>query len=89
MYRLLQLHDFLSLHDYFQHRNRSARLIRTVLITLHVYKKSVKIHVIQTHVVKMLSVKPRTIVPFVFAFQDMLEILIHFVKNVRFVIMSS
>ena len=72
----------------FQHQNLNVLLIRNVLTTLHVYKKSVKIHVIQTHVVKMLSVKPRTIVPFVFAFQDMLEILIHFVKNVRFVIMS-
>ena len=72
----------------FQHQNLNVLLIRNVLTTLHVYKKSVKILVIQTHVVKMLSAKPRTIVPFVFAFQDILEILIYFVKKVRFVIMS-
>ena len=86
---LLKLHEFLSLHDYFQHQNRNARLIRTVLTTLHVYKRNVKIHVIQTLAVKMPNVKPKTIGPFVFAFQDILEIHIHFVKNVRFLELNS
>ena len=54
-----------------------------------VSKRNVKIHVIQTLVVKMLNAKPKIIGPFVFAFQDILEIHIHFVKNVRFLELNS
>ena len=76
----------LSTHDFFQHQNLNALLIRNALTTLHVYKRNVKIHVTPILVAKMLNVKPRIIVQFVFVFRDILEIPIHFVKNVRITI---
>ena len=72
----------------FQHQNLNVSLIRNVLTTLHAYKKSVKIHVMPIHVAKMPNVRQRIIEPYVSVFQDLLEILIHFVKNVRLIFTS-
>ena len=69
----------------FQHQNLNVLLIRNVLTTLHAYKKSVKTHVMPIHVAKMPNVRQRIIELYVSVFQDLLEILIHFVKNVRLI----
>ena len=74
---------------FFQHRNRSARLIRNARPTLHVYKKSVKTHVTRIHVDETPNVKSKTIVLFVFVYLDMSEIHTHSVKNVRFILFRS
>ena len=70
----------------FQHQNLNVLLIRNVLTTLHVYKKNVKIHVMHIHVAKMQNVRQKIIELYVSVFQDLSEILIHFVKNVRLIL---
>ena len=74
---------------FFQHQSRSARLIRNARPTLHVYKKSVKTHVTRIHVDATPNVQSKIIVPFVFAYLDLLEIHTHSVKNVRFILVHS
>ena len=67
----------------FQHQNLNARPIQNALITLHVYKKSVKIHVILILVVEMQNARQKIIEQYVFVSMDMLEIHTLSVKNVR------
>ena len=73
----------------FQHQNLSVLLTRNALTTLHVYKKNVKIHAMPIHVAKMPNVRLKIIEPYVSVFQDLSEILIHFVKNVRLILYQS
>ena len=73
----------IKLHDFFQLQDLNAQLTQSVPITLHAYKRNAKIHVTPTHVVETLNVEPKTIVLSVSVFQDILEIHIVFVKNVR------
>ena len=70
----------------FQHQNLNVLLIRNVLTTLHVYKKNVKTRVMPIHAAKMQNVRQRIIEQYVSVFQDLSEILIHFVKNVRLIL---
>jgi transcription antitermination factor NusG len=65
------------------HQNLNARPILNALITLHVYKKSVKIHVILILVVEMQNARQKIIEQYVFVSMDMLEIRTLSVKNVR------
>lgn len=63
------------------HQNLNARPILNALITLHVYKKSVKIHVILILVVEMQNARQKIIEQYVFVSMDMLEIRTLSVKN--------
>ena len=69
--------------NFFQHQNLNARPILNALITLHAYKKSVKIHVILILVVEMQNARQKIIEQYVFVSMDMLEIHTLSVKNVR------
>ena len=55
----------------FQHQDLNALLIRNAPITLHAYKKSVKIHATHILAAEMLNVPLKIIVQFVFVFPDM------------------
>ena len=55
----------------FQHLDLNAQLILNAQITLHVYKKNVKIHVMLIRAAKMPNVEQKIIEPFVFVFRDM------------------
>ena len=56
---------------YFQHLDLNAQVIQNARITLHVFKKSVKILATLIHVVEMPNARPKIIVQYVFAFLDM------------------
>ena len=67
----------------FQLPDLNAQLIANVQITLHAYKKNVKTLVTLIHVAEMQNVRQKIIELFASVFMDMLETLIHYVKNVR------
>lgn len=70
---------------YFQLPALNVQRTQNVQIILHVSERNAKTHVLLAPVALMLNVKHNAIVLYAIVNQDMREILIEFVKNVRII----
>ena len=81
----MSLHDTCMNSYSFQQSDQNAPLIQNVQIILHASERNAKTHVLLAPVALMLNVKHNAIVLYAIVNQDMREILIEFVKNVRII----